>query len=92
MTVTTALALSLLAGLSIPMGAVIASSEVTARFCRERGIDSFVTYFGGGALLAAIALVLVPDGMEGASLPTALLSFLAGGVLFWRLSAWLTGC
>lgn len=89
MDITGALTLALAAGLSIPLGAAAASSGAIARFCRKREIDSFIAYFGGGALLAAIALVLVPDGIRDAPAPVALISFLAGGLLFWRLSAWM---
>lgn len=89
MDLTGALTLSLAAGLSIPAGAGFASSEAIGRFCRKREIDSFVAYFGGGALLAAIALVLVPDGVNNSTFHGAILSFLAGGLVFWRLSAWM---
>lgn len=83
-----ALGLALLAGLSIPVGALISSTDRLASFCRRRELDSIVSYFGGGALLAAIALVLIPRGMEQASIVLASCAFALGGVLFWRFSAW----
>jgi len=89
MNMVNALGLALAAGLSIPAGAAMASSAALARFCRQNEIDSFVAYFGGGALLAAIALVLLPDGMANAPHMVAIVSFMAGGVLAWRLSAWM---
>lgn len=47
-----------------------------------------MSYFGGGALLAAIALVLIPQGIERVSVTTVALSFLVGGLVFWQFSAW----
>ncbi len=85
MTLTTTLLLALMAGLSIPAGAAVANSDRLARFCKKRELDSFVAYFGGGALMAAIALVLVPDGMTAAPMTVAAISFLAGGLLFWQI-------
>ncbi|MEW4468652.1 hypothetical protein AB1K62_12545 [Parasphingorhabdus sp. JC815] len=38
--------------------------------------------FGGGALIGAVGLVLVPHGMESQPLWLALLTFLAGGIVF----------
>ena len=83
-----ALALALLAGLSIPAGALVSMTPQLAAFCRRRELDSFVSYFGGGALLAAIALVLIPRGMQNSSVLLASLSFALGGLLFWQFSAW----
>lgn len=79
--------LALMAGLSIPMGAMISANTWLRNLCIENEIDSFMAAFGGGALLAAIALVLVPHGIRDATLFTAPLSFLCGGVMAWGLSA-----
>lgn len=58
------LALAWVAGLSIPVGALISSNIALRNACLRIELDSFVSYFGGGALLAAIALVLIPRGIE----------------------------
>ena len=89
MTLETTLGLALLAGLAIPAGGLIAANYRLRSYCREHEIDSFVSYFGGGALLAAVALVLVPFGMERAGVTAASLAFLAGGLVFWQVSSWL---
>ena len=81
-----AMLLALAAGLTIPAGAFLASREHFAKRSRERELDGFVMDFGGGALLAAVALVLVPHGMEDTTVLVASLSFAAGGVVAWRLS------
>jgi len=51
-------------------------------------LDSFVSYFGGGALLAAIALVLIPGGIEHTSILSVIAAFATGGLVFWQFSAW----
>jgi ZIP family zinc transporter len=89
MTLTTTLILALLAGLSIPVGALISTNTWFRTTCFEHEIDSFVSYFGGGALLAAIALVLVPFGMEHNDILSAAAAFLAGGVGFWQFGSWM---
>ncbi len=89
MTLSTTLGLALMAGLSIPAGALVSANPTLRAFCFQHEIDSFVSYFGGGALLAAIALVLVPYGMAQASMPLAAAAFLAGGLLFWQLASWM---
>lgn len=88
-TLSTTLILALMAGLSIPAGALVSSNAWLRSFCFQHEIDSFVSFFGGGALLAAIALVLVPYGMENTSIPMATTSFLIGGIVFWQFSSWM---
>lgn len=87
MTLAPVLLLALAAGLSIPLGAGIASVERLKDWCLKTEMDSFVSYFGGGALLAAIALVLLPRGLEQTSTGLAIGTFLAGGLIFWQISA-----
>jgi len=88
MSLASILALALAAGLSIPAGAILASSTRLRSICLRNEIDSFVSYFGGGALIAAISLVLVPRGLENLSILAAAAAFLVGGLLFWQLDAW----
>lgn len=83
-----ALGLAWMAGLSIPAGALVSSNVVLKNACRRVELDSFVSYFGGGALLAAIALVLIPRGIAHASALFVGIAFGAGGLVFWQLSAW----
>lgn len=87
MTLALMLSLALAAGMSIPAGALISSRVSLRSICLQRGMDSFVSYFGGGALLAAIALVLLPYGMEHVSVLAASFAFLIGGLVFWQLHA-----
>jgi ZIP family zinc transporter len=45
--------------------------------------------FGGGALLSAIALVLVPEGVVGFHPPSAAALLVLGGLLFMALDIWM---
>lgn len=87
MTLALPLTLTLLAGLAIPAGAWFSSIPPIRKACRAHDIDSFVSYFGGGALLAAIALVLVPYGIDNVTVFPAALAFLLGGLLFWQINS-----
>ena len=77
-----ALGLASVAGLSVPLGALVARRGMFPRWLDEEARHTVVA-FGGGALFAAVALVLVPEG--AAELPpwAAVLAFLAGGGLFY---------
>ncbi|MGX0876456.1 ZIP family zinc transporter [Roseovarius sp. MBR-154] len=76
-----ALLLTLIAGAAMPLGAALALSAT----CRKLpdAITHGIMAFGGGALLAAIALVLIPHGREDLSPSVTLLAFAAGGVTFY---------
>lgn len=80
--------LALVAGLSIPLGALASAHARLSSACRRHELDSFVSYFGGGALMAAVALVLVPYGLERASVTAAVIAFLSGGLVFWQVDRW----
>ena len=61
---TLALLLSLAAGLSMAAGALIGVQEHIAKSWLEQEVRHGVIAFGGGALLAAVALVLVPEAVK----------------------------
>lgn len=84
-----AIVLSTLAGAMIPLGALLAKVEHIHPRWLELEFRHFVIAFGGGALLAAVALVLVPQG--SASLPAwgAVACLIAGGALFMGIDMWL---
>ena len=78
-----------LAGACIPVGAGLARIERIGPDWLEEEFRHFVIAFGGGVLLGAVALVLVPEGVGWVSDPlvvTALL--LAGGGAFLLLDRW----
>jgi len=71
-----------LAGATIPLGGAVASVERIRPAWLETEFRHSVIAFGGGVLFAAIALVLVPEGMAALSVPAALTAFGAGGIFF----------
>ncbi|GLO75655.1 divalent cation transporter [Phaeobacter italicus] len=78
----TAILLAGLAGLSMPLGGLLARWEHISDARLRDGVLHAITAFGGGALLSAVALVLVPHGAEALS-PLVALSLLAtGGLVF----------
>lgn len=87
--IATVIGLTLLAGLAIPLGAFLATYEHIQSDWLEQEFRHGVMAFGAGALLSAVALVLVPEGRQALSIPWAMLSFAAGGLLFMQLDRWL---
>ncbi|HET8866680.1 MAG TPA: ZIP family metal transporter [Gracilimonas sp.] len=77
--------LTLIAGLAMPIGASIAAVERISPRWLETEVRHGVIAFGGGALLSAVALVLVPQGVSTlSSLPVAA-CFSGGGIMFMAL-------
>lgn len=70
------------AGAAIPAGALLARFEHIRPHWLEREFRHSVIAFGGGALLAAVSLILVPEGMASVPVALALLAFVGGGVTF----------
>lgn len=80
---------TLLAGLAMPLGAVIANFEhIQSEWLREE-FRHRVMAFGGGALLSAVALVLVPEGIENLEPFFAATCFILGGFCFMALDLFL---
>ncbi len=78
------------AGLCIPLGGILANIEKIRPRWLENEFRHAVIAFGGGILIAAVALVLVPEGTE--YVQNALLStsvFLSGGVFFFAIERYL---
>jgi len=84
-----AILLAAIAGLAIPAGAALAMVERIQPRWLELELRHGIIAFGGGALLAAVSLVLVPEGVARLSIPAALLAFLAGGAVFLLTDRWL---
>ena len=74
-----AVLLSLLAGSAIGVGALLALLEGRSVRRLDAEFPHFMIALGGGALLAAVALVLVPDGLANLPLAASSACFLAGG-------------
>lgn len=70
------------AGLMIPVGGYLASIERIQPRWLEQEVRHSVMAFGGGILLAAVAFVLVPEGLKLLPLWGALGAFFFGGIAF----------
>lgn len=79
------LGLTLMAGMAMPLGAFAGSKQHIRPGWLENEFRHAVAAFGGGALLSAVALVLVPEGTAQLSLTSAVLYFAAGGIAFMAL-------
>jgi len=77
-----ALVLSTFAGLAIPLGGALARVENIRPGWLENELRHSIIAFGGGALLSAVALVLVPEGTADVPAPWAVLLFGLGGLVF----------
>jgi ZIP family zinc transporter len=77
-----AVGLSLMAGLSITLGAFFARKKLFHKVLIEQEFGHFITAFGGGALISAIAFVLIPESIEKQPSFSVLITFAAGGVCF----------
>ncbi|MEE4166776.1 MAG: hypothetical protein V2I35_12310 [Desulfocapsaceae bacterium] len=77
-----AMLLALAAGIAIPVGGLLASVERIQPYWLESEFRHAVISFGGGALLAAIAMVLVPEGIKNLSVPSVCIYFLGGAITF----------
>lgn len=81
--------ITLLAGAVIPVGGILACAERIQPGWLEEEFRHGVMAFGGGALLSAVALVLVPEGIERLSVGWVTIIFTAGGVFFMALDYFL---
>lgn len=74
--------LTVMAGVAIPLGGGLAAVERIQPRWLEQELRHFIIAFGGGVLLAAVSLVLVPEGIKDLSAPLAAFWMLAGGLAF----------
>jgi len=82
--------ITLFAGLAMPLGAAISAFEHIKNRSIEDDVRHGTLAFGGGALLSAVAFVLVPESVDHVSPTVASLCILAGGVGFMLLDIFLT--
>ena len=69
-------------GLMIPLGGYLGSIERIQPRWLEQEVRHSVMAFGGGILIAAVAFVLVPEGLKLLPPWVGLLAFFAGGICF----------
>jgi len=73
---------TLIAGIAMPAGAMIARIERIRPAWLEEEFRHFLTALGGGILLAAVALVLIPEGVKHLTIGATALWFMVGGLFF----------
>ncbi len=77
------------AGMAMPAGAILANIENLQPRWLEEELRHGVLALGAGALISAVALVLVPEGTRELSVPVAAICFLAGALSFMALDRYL---
>lgn len=78
--------LTVAAGICIPVGGVIASVERIRPDWIEQEFRHAVIAFGGGILLGAVTMVLVPEGVAGMNESKfSIIIILAGGTVFFLI-------
>ena len=80
---------TLIAGLAMPVGAIIACFEHIKPQWLEEELRHTIIAFGGGALLAAVALVLVPESIPHLSVLMVIVVFLSGAATFMGIDTYL---
>jgi ZIP family zinc transporter len=80
--INTIILLTLFAGLAMPFGALLASINLFKLEWLDTEFKHVVIAFGGGALLSAVALVLVPEGVEHLTIGMSVFYFILGGLFF----------
>lgn len=84
--ILTIIILTSAAGSCIPIGGVIASFEHIQSDWLEKEFRHFLIAFGGGILLGAVTIVLVPEGLSGMNGSIfAILIILIGGLFFFLI-------
>jgi ZIP family zinc transporter len=80
-----------IAGACIPVGGLLAKIERIHPNWLEKEFRHFVIAFGGGVLLAAVALVLIPEGMICLTNPIEVAAYVVGGGLTFFAIEWILG-
>jgi hypothetical protein len=88
--VLTIILYTLCAGACVPSGGLLAYKEKIRPEWLENEFRHFVIALGGGILIAAVALVLVPQGVEYVNYPIlSVFILLTGGVCFFVIERFL---
>ncbi len=73
------------AGMPIIAGGLVSSFFQDTQIKSKEKINHFIKAFGGGALLSAIAFVLIPRAVAALSMSEMIVTFLAGTLVFMTL-------
>ncbi len=87
--ITSLLIIATVAGLAMPIGAILATYKGIQPKWLEKELRHGVLALGAGALISAVGLVLVPEGVKDVSVLTALMCFIGGALAFMALDIYL---
>jgi len=85
----TVITLTLIAGLAMPLGAFIAHFSGGKSWWVNNELKHAIIAFGGGALMAAVALILIPQGIKDQSILMTSVYFCGGGLFFMLIDIFL---
>lgn len=83
------LLMTTLAAMAMPVGGLLGTIGSLRPGWLDQELRHSILAFGGGVLLAAVALVLVPEGVVGLAAWEISVWFVAGGLSFMVLDIWL---
>lgn len=83
------LIMATVAGLAMPAGAILATYKGIQPKWLEKELRHGILALGAGALISAVGLVLVPEGIKDVSVFTATLYFVGGALAFMTLDIFL---
>ncbi len=84
--IITILGLTILAGICIPIGGLLARFEHIPSYWLEQEVRHFIVALGGGILLGAVAIVLVPAGIDSMNQSIWVMPiFCSGGIIFFLI-------
>ncbi len=86
---TRLLVIASVAGLAMPAGALLSRIHGFQSEWLQQELRHGILALGAGALLSAVALVLVPQGIRDVSVVTACVCFIAGALAFMLLDIYL---
>ena len=83
------LIMATVAGLAMPAGAILATYQGIQPKWLEKELRHGILALGAGALISAVGLVLVPEGIKDVSVLAAIMCFVSGALAFMALDIYL---
>ena len=83
------LIMATVAGLAMPAGAILATYQGIQPKWLEKELRHGILALGAGALISAVGLVLVPEGIKDVSVFAAIACFVGGALAFMALDIYL---
>lgn len=87
--ITSLLVMATVAGLAMPAGAILATFKGVQPKWLEKELRHGILALGAGALISAVGLVLVPEGIKDVSVFATISCFVGGALAFMALDIYL---